>query len=166
MCDIDRAMDDFNQIMELEDDDVTKKVLLFLKMSTFTKSCKLPWSRVFEEKVLKSRKRKSGQGVGGQAPKTVCSANLKAASHHKTISAWDYNEIEFSSMIFVITVCFEWKRDPETKLFMLQATAVGKIDEAENVESCIMETCWFNVSWVLCENQFLFVMSEIFGTVL
>ena len=42
MCDIDRAMDDFNQIMELEDDDVTKKVLLFLKMSTFTQSCKLP----------------------------------------------------------------------------------------------------------------------------
>lgn len=29
MCDIDRAMDDFSQIMELEDDDVTKKVLLF-----------------------------------------------------------------------------------------------------------------------------------------
>ena len=29
MCDIDRAMDDFSQIMGLEDDGVTKKVLLF-----------------------------------------------------------------------------------------------------------------------------------------
>ena len=95
MCDIDRAMDDFNQIMELEDDNVSKKVLLFLKMSAFIKSCKLPWSRVFEEKFLKSRKRKSGQGAGEQTPKTVCSANLKAASHHRTISAWDCNEIEF-----------------------------------------------------------------------
>lgn len=61
---------------------------------------------IFEEKVLKSTKRKLGQGVGGQAPKTVCSANLKAASHHKTISAWRYNETEFLH-IFVITVCFK-----------------------------------------------------------
>ena len=83
---------------------------------------------IFEEKVLKSTKRKLGQGVGGQAPKTVCSANLKAASHHKTISAWRYNETEFLHMIFVITVCFKWKRDLETKLFMQHKTEVAKID--------------------------------------